>query len=121
IVYLDHDPDQPWKDMFPILGRKFKDHEEMKIMNAKEVRCTSKVGRKGIKDNVSKGHGKEKVAEGKGKEKVAKGKGKEKVAKGSKVAEGKKKWTKQAIKLSKSPSKKGTKRKTSDNVCKFRL
>ncbi|GJV38988.1 hypothetical protein Tco_1417428 [Tanacetum coccineum] len=113
-------PNSPGKDMVPILGRKFKDHEEMKIMNAKEVRCTSKVGRKGIKDNVSKGHGKEKVAEGKGKEKVAKGKGKEKVAKGSKVAEGKKKWTKQAIKLSKSPSKKGTKRKTSDNVCKFR-
>ncbi|GKB35025.1 hypothetical protein Tco_0879967, partial [Tanacetum coccineum] len=112
-VYLDHDPDQPWKDMFPILGRKFKDHEEMKIMLAN-------YGGHG-KEKVAEGKGKEKVVEGKGKEKVAKGKGKEKVAKGSKVAEGKKKWTKQAIKLSKSPSKKGTKRKTSDNVCKFRL
>ncbi|GKD67143.1 hypothetical protein Tco_1309251, partial [Tanacetum coccineum] len=115
IVYPDHDPDQPWKDMVPILGMKFKDHEETKMMlanygvangyqlwykrndyksllvlcsrNVKEGRCASKVGRKG--------KGKEKVAEEKGKEKVAKGKGKEKVAEGSKVAE--------------------------DNFCKFRL
>ncbi|GKB56898.1 hypothetical protein Tco_0913084 [Tanacetum coccineum] len=107
IVYPDHDPDQPWKDMVPILGMKFKDHEEMKMMlanygvangyqlwykrndyksllvlcgrNVKEGRCASKVGRKG--------KGKEKVAEGKGKEKVAKGKGKKKVAEGSKVVE----------------------------------
>ncbi|GJZ40673.1 hypothetical protein Tco_0587559 [Tanacetum coccineum] len=34
IVYPDHDPDQPWKDMVPILGMKFKDHEEMKMMLA---------------------------------------------------------------------------------------
>ncbi|GKD26695.1 hypothetical protein Tco_1232909 [Tanacetum coccineum] len=149
IVYPDHDPYQPWKDMVPILGMKFIDHEEMKIMlanygvangyqlwykrndyksllvlcgrNVKKGRCASKVGRKGIKENVSNGNGKEKVVEGKGKEKVAEGKGKEKVVEGSKAAEGKKKWTKQAIKLSKSPSKKGTKRKTSDNLCKFRL
>ncbi|GKD96654.1 hypothetical protein Tco_1380551, partial [Tanacetum coccineum] len=53
----------------------------------------------------------------KGKEKVEEGKGKEKVEEGK----GNKKWTKQAIKLSKSPFKKGTKRKTSDNLCKFRL
>ncbi|GJZ67477.1 hypothetical protein Tco_0630717 [Tanacetum coccineum] len=113
IVYPDHDPDQPWKDMVPILGMKFKDHEEMKMMNVKEGRCASKVDRKGIQKNVSKAS--------KGKEKVAEGKGKEKVAKGSKVAVGNKKWTKQAIKLSKSPSKKGTKRKTSHNFCNFRL
>ncbi|GJR07382.1 hypothetical protein Tco_0530366 [Tanacetum coccineum] len=141
IVYPDHDPDQPWKDMVPILGMKFKDHEEMKMMlanygvangyqlwykrndyksllvlcgrNVEEGRCASKVGRKGIQKNVSKAS--------KGKEKVEEGKGKEKVAEGSKVAVGNKKWTKQAIKLSKSPSKKGTKRKTSDNLCKFRL
>ncbi|GKC26948.1 calcium/proton exchanger [Tanacetum coccineum] len=131
IVYPDHDPDQPLQDMVPILGMKFKYHEEMKMMNVKEGMCASKVGRKGIQENVSKaskgkekvaeGKGKEKVAEGKGKEKVAEGKGKEKVAEGSKVAVGNKKWTKKAIKLSKSPSKKGTKRKTSNNFCKFRL
>ncbi|GKC96567.1 calcium/proton exchanger [Tanacetum coccineum] len=150
IVCPDHDPDHSWKDMVPILGMKFKDHEDMKMMlanygvvngyqlwykrndyksllvlcgrNVKEGRCASRVGRKGIQENVSKASkGKEKVAEGKGKEKVAEGKGKEKVVKGSKVAVGNKKWTKQAIKLSKSPSKKGTKRKTSDNFCKFRL
>ncbi|GKC05382.1 hypothetical protein Tco_0996992 [Tanacetum coccineum] len=63
-----------------------------------EGRCASKVGRKGIQKNVSKAS-----------------KGKEKVVVGNK------KWTKQAIKLSKSPSKKGTKRETSDNLCKFRL
>ncbi|GKB18469.1 hypothetical protein Tco_0852392 [Tanacetum coccineum] len=34
IVYPDHDPDQHWKDMVPILGMKFKDHEEMKMMLA---------------------------------------------------------------------------------------
>ncbi|GKC26113.1 zinc finger, CCHC-type containing protein, partial [Tanacetum coccineum] len=135
IVYPDHDPDQHWKDMVPILGMKFKDHEEMKMMlanygvangyqlwykrndyksllvlcgrNVEEGRCASKVGRKGIQKNVSKAS--------KGKEKVEEGKGKEKVVVGNK------KWTKQAIKLSKSPSKKGTKRKTSDNLCKFRL
>ncbi|GJS16985.1 hypothetical protein Tco_0411457 [Tanacetum coccineum] len=68
----------------------------------------SKVGIERVyKKNVSKAcKGKEKVEEGKGKEKVV---------------VGNKKWTKQAIKLSKSPSKKGTKRKTSDNLCKFRL
>ncbi|GJV86890.1 hypothetical protein Tco_1530828 [Tanacetum coccineum] len=40
-----------------------------------------------------------------------------------KVVVGNKKWTKQAIKLSKSPSKKGTKRMQNDpdNLCKFRL
>ncbi|GJV70742.1 hypothetical protein Tco_1490737 [Tanacetum coccineum] len=135
IVYPDHDPDQHWKDMVPILGMKFKDHEEMKMMlanygvangyqlwykrndyksllvlcgrNVEEGRCASKVGRNGIQKNVSKAS--------KGKEKVEEGKGKEKVVVGNK------KWTKQAIKLSKSPSKKGTKRKTSDNLCKFRL
>ncbi|GJZ47285.1 hypothetical protein Tco_0601117 [Tanacetum coccineum] len=105
----------PWKDMVPILGLKFKDHEEMKMMlanygvangyqlwykrndyksllvlcgrNVKEGRCASKVGRKGkSKEKVAEGKGKEKVAEGKGKE----GKGKEKVAEGSKVAKGSK-------------------------------
>ncbi|GKA88961.1 hypothetical protein Tco_0810773 [Tanacetum coccineum] len=82
IVYPDHDPDQHWKDMVPILGMKFKDHEEMKMMlanygvangyqlwykrndyksllvlcgrNVEEGRCASKVGRKGIQKNVSK-------------------------------------------------------------------
>nr|GEV00315.1 E3 ubiquitin-protein ligase SHPRH [Tanacetum cinerariifolium] len=34
IVYPDHGPYQPWKDMVPILGMKFKDHEEMKMMLA---------------------------------------------------------------------------------------
>ncbi|GKB61730.1 hypothetical protein Tco_0917916 [Tanacetum coccineum] len=91
IVYPDHDPDQHWKDMVPILGMKFKDHEEMKMMLANY-------------GNVSKAR--------KGKEKVEEGKGKEKVVVGNK------KWTKQAIKLSKSPSKKGTKRKTSCEVDK---
>ncbi|GKA19115.1 hypothetical protein Tco_0699030, partial [Tanacetum coccineum] len=96
--------------MVPILGLKFKDHEEMKMMlanygvangyqlwykrndyksllvlcgrNVKEGRCASKVGRKGkSKEKVAEGKGKE----GKGKEKVAEG---SKVAKGSKVAEG---------------------------------
>nr|GEX12516.1 hypothetical protein [Tanacetum cinerariifolium] len=128
IVYPDHDPDQPWKDMVPILGMKFKDHEEMKMILAnygvangyqlwykmndyksllvvygrivKEGRCARKVGRKGTQENVSKASkSKEKVAEGKGKEKVAEGKGKEKVTEGSKIAMGNKKWTKQAIKL----------------------
>ncbi|GJS76679.1 calcium/proton exchanger [Tanacetum coccineum] len=150
IVYPGHDPNQPWKDMVPILRMKFTDHEEIKMMlanygvansyqlwykrndykpllvlcgrNVKEGRCASKVGRKGIKENVSKASkGKEKVAKGKGKEKVAEGKGKEKVKEDSKVVVGNKKWSKQTIKLSKSPSKKGTKRKTSDNFCKFRL
>ncbi|GJR63158.1 hypothetical protein Tco_1505320 [Tanacetum coccineum] len=106
----------PGKDMVPILGKKFIDHEEMKIMlanygvangyqlwykrndyksllvlcgrNVKKGRCASKVGRKGIKENVSNGNGKEKVVEGKGKEKVAEGKGKEKVVEVSKAAEG---------------------------------
>ncbi|GKD76895.1 hypothetical protein Tco_1339516 [Tanacetum coccineum] len=109
-------PNRPWKDMVPILGLKFKDHEEMKMMlvnygvangyqlwykmndyksllvlcgrNVKEGRCASKVGRKGKgKEKVAEGKGKEKVAEGKGKE----GKDKEKVAEGSKVAEANKK------------------------------
>ncbi|GKG38818.1 hypothetical protein Tco_0460530, partial [Tanacetum coccineum] len=80
--------------MVPILGMKFKDHEEMKMMlanygvangyqlwymvlcgrNVEEGRCASKVGKKGIQKNVSKASkGKEKVEEGKGKEKVAEG------------------------------------------------
>ncbi|GJS56766.1 calcium/proton exchanger [Tanacetum coccineum] len=101
--------------------------------NVKEGRCTSKVGRKGIKENVSKGNGKENVAKAKGKEKVAEGskatEGNKKWTKQGiklskspckeKAVEGNMKWTKQGIKLSKSPSEKRTKRKTSDNVCKF--
>ncbi|GKE38748.1 hypothetical protein Tco_1462153 [Tanacetum coccineum] len=163
IVYPDHDPDQHWKDMVPILGMKFKDHEEMKIMlanygvangyqpwykrndyksllvlcgrNVEEGRCASKVGKKGIKENVSKGNGKENVVKAKGKEKVAEGskavEGNKKWTKQGiklskspckeKAVEGNMKWTKQGIKLSKSPSEKGIKRKTSDNVCKFWL
>nr|GEW35253.1 calcium/proton exchanger [Tanacetum cinerariifolium] len=86
-----------------------KDHEEMKMMLTNY--------------GVANGYQlcKEKVAEGKGKEEVAEGKGKEKVAEGIKVTVGNKKWTKQVTKLSKSPSNKRTKRKTSDNFCKFRV
>ncbi|GJW88366.1 hypothetical protein Tco_0163706 [Tanacetum coccineum] len=96
--------------MVPILGMKFKDHEEMKMMLANYGVANGY--QLWYKRNDYKSLlvlcGKEKVEEGKGKEKVV---------------VGNKKWTKQAIKLSKSPSKKGTKRMQNDpdNLCKFRL
>ncbi|PWA87023.1 hypothetical protein CTI12_AA120390 [Artemisia annua] len=34
VEYPDFDPNQPWKEMKPILGMRFKDHEEMKLMLA---------------------------------------------------------------------------------------
>nr|GEW99407.1 calcium/proton exchanger [Tanacetum cinerariifolium] len=133
IVYPNHDPNQPWKDMVPILVMKFKDHEVMKIMvanygvangyqlwykrndfksllvlcgrNVAEGRRASKIGRKGIKETAPKGNYKQKVTEGKGKKKVAEGKGKKNIVGGSKVAEGKNKWTKQGIKMVNLPSK----------------
>ncbi|PWA50853.1 hypothetical protein CTI12_AA468300 [Artemisia annua] len=34
VNYPDHDPNLPWNEMVPILGMKFEDHEQMKIMLA---------------------------------------------------------------------------------------
>nr|GEV47422.1 splicing factor [Tanacetum cinerariifolium] len=107
------------------LRMKFQDNEQMKIMNVAAGRYASEVDRKGIKETVAKGNGKEKVAKGKGKDKVVEGKGKKKVVEGSTVdadaKAGRKKWTKQGIKMARSPSKKGIKKKTSYHVCNFRL
>ncbi|PWA41822.1 hypothetical protein CTI12_AA426570 [Artemisia annua] len=133
VNYPDHDPNLPWNEMVPILGMKFEDHEQMKIMlanyavasgyqlwykrndyksllalcgrNVSEGRCASKVDRR---KSVADGCNKMIV---KFTKKVAEGSSKEKVAEGSskeKVAEG---------------TNKGQKRKTTlfNDVCKFRL
>ncbi|PWA46523.1 hypothetical protein CTI12_AA507900 [Artemisia annua] len=120
VNYHDHDPNLSWNEMVSILGMKFEDHEQMKIMlanyavangyqlwykrndyklllalcgrNVSEGRCASKVDRrKSIADGSNKFT--KKVVEGSSKEKVAEG------------------------------TNKGKKRKTtlSNDVCKFRL